>query len=46
MVRAEPRHGHLSIRGLHINHRRARELMGSSNKTEPLIEILTSEVLT
>jgi hypothetical protein len=46
MMSAEPYHGNLSIRGLHINHRRARELMGSSNSTEPLFEILTSGVPT
>jgi hypothetical protein len=46
MISAEPYHGHLSIRGLEINHRRARELMGSSNSTEPLFEILTSGFLT
>ena len=38
----EPHHGHLSIRGLHISHCRARELMGSTKSTEPFFEILTS----
>ena len=43
---AEPRHGHLSIRGLHISHCRARELMGSTSSMEPFFEILTSGPLT
>jgi hypothetical protein len=43
---AEPRHGHLSIRGLHISHCQARELMGSTSRMEPFFEILTSGPLT
>src|SRR5260370_7386266 len=43
---AEPRHCHLSIRGLHISHCRARELMASTSRMEPFFEILTSGPLT
>jgi hypothetical protein len=43
---AEPRHGNLSILGLHISHCRARELMGSTSSMEPFFEILTSGPLT